>query len=365
MKIEICEHLIQSWLKHIKNCQIVQTNWTLSPFLADEISQTCYEEVNFFIDLIKSDENFKDFNIFKQSTTKQMLLQCEIDTVGIAIKNQAVEKIYMVDSAFHESGLNYGDTVARIIKKLIRAVFIARIVYPKIPCELLFVTPKCGYELQDNLKKMVSLVKKTVQDFFPEINIEFYANESFAKEIYAPILENIQKISDDNDLFLRSLQLAKIADGYLKNRTHYPPIIPPIIDYEPISIDGQDTNKPTGIPTGFTYTNLDAKQRTNETKTPRGGNTEIVFNILQGLIRNGKILGVLPNLLNKAYCSRVFSLPYPMLIPVSNFKEFGYERIRFYSELIEIDGKDYLVCSQWTKEVRIPRLQKWYSSISL
>lgn len=31
MKIEIGESLVYSWLKHIKECQIVQTNWKCSP----------------------------------------------------------------------------------------------------------------------------------------------------------------------------------------------------------------------------------------------------------------------------------------------------------------------------------------------
>ena len=31
MKIEICEQMVQSWLQHIKKCQVVQTNWMISP----------------------------------------------------------------------------------------------------------------------------------------------------------------------------------------------------------------------------------------------------------------------------------------------------------------------------------------------
>jgi hypothetical protein len=31
MKIEIGESLMYSWLKHIQKCQIVQTNWKVSP----------------------------------------------------------------------------------------------------------------------------------------------------------------------------------------------------------------------------------------------------------------------------------------------------------------------------------------------
>jgi hypothetical protein len=42
MKIEICEQMVQSWLQHYKQCEIVQTNWTVSPlreFTPDQINQ--------------------------------------------------------------------------------------------------------------------------------------------------------------------------------------------------------------------------------------------------------------------------------------------------------------------------------------
>ena len=31
MKIEMGESLLYSWLRHVKECQIVQTNWKISP----------------------------------------------------------------------------------------------------------------------------------------------------------------------------------------------------------------------------------------------------------------------------------------------------------------------------------------------
>ena len=31
MNIEICEQMIQSWLLNCKQCEIVQTNWSISP----------------------------------------------------------------------------------------------------------------------------------------------------------------------------------------------------------------------------------------------------------------------------------------------------------------------------------------------
>lgn len=117
MKIEICEQLLASWLKHIKGCQSVQTNWTVSPLTLKTFSESDFELPNLLIDEINNHEAYKDASVFKKSTFSQMLLQCEIDVVGIKINNCAIEKVYMIDSAFHENGLNYGDDVSRIAKK--------------------------------------------------------------------------------------------------------------------------------------------------------------------------------------------------------------------------------------------------------
>ncbi|GAA0761868.1 hypothetical protein GCM10008907_30320 [Clostridium sartagoforme] len=45
MKIEMGESLILSWLKHIKNCQLIQLNWTVSPewsFHKNLSSKSCF-----------------------------------------------------------------------------------------------------------------------------------------------------------------------------------------------------------------------------------------------------------------------------------------------------------------------------------
>ena len=42
MKIEICEQMVQSWLLNCKLCEIVQTNWSISPlrdFTVSEIDE--------------------------------------------------------------------------------------------------------------------------------------------------------------------------------------------------------------------------------------------------------------------------------------------------------------------------------------
>ena len=116
MKIEMGESLILSWLKPIKKCQIVQTNWKVSKTW--ETFKT--KEVNDFYHLAK--EKFGE-DIFKKNSQSQLIQQAEIDAVGVAYLKDNTSTIYAVDIAYHESGLNYGsakETVNKITKKITR-----------------------------------------------------------------------------------------------------------------------------------------------------------------------------------------------------------------------------------------------------
>ena len=284
MKIEICEQMVQSWLQHIKQCQIVQTNWMISP-LRDISGQIPYvewfmediaEKLNDAIDAetkaafalsaakeiadsyadavsdqpehpgealnamthhfvtLNQKETAALANIFGQSTPHQFVTQCEIDVVGIKLYNPAlqpdqngIEKLYLIDSAFHKGTLGYGDAVARVLKKLIRACLVSYLVFGnQYPVEVAFATPDCtpGYE-----KKIVALVdllrdllKKHYSPQYDNIELNLYFNEDFANKIYGPLKDNIDLLNNDNDLFMRALNLAKAAENRLTTPTSAP-----------------------------------------------------------------------------------------------------------------------------------------------
>ena len=123
MKIEVGESIFYSWLRHVKQCQIVQTNWKVS-------SQWDLKNEDKLIHLMtKIDEFFyKKYNykIFKSNTSiSQLLRQAECDVLGISISDKT-QKMYAIDVAFHESGLNYGSrevTVMKVIEKCARTAF--------------------------------------------------------------------------------------------------------------------------------------------------------------------------------------------------------------------------------------------------
>lgn len=255
MKIEICEQMVQSWLQHIKQCEIVQTNWTVSPlreFRPDQIDQVktlmtdIQDKLNSLLNpetinalqesadqesdegyLIESDENVNQpqektknikttkLNIFKKSTPSQFIKQCEIDVVGIKFDDSKAEKIYLIDTAFHRSGLGYHDAVATVVKKIIRAVLVSAVVFnTNIPVEVIFAAPKCGNKLENEIKLVVTALIKIIKSFYPDTTIELYLNETFTREVYLPLKNNTDKLNNDNDLFMRAMNLAKVSESF-------------------------------------------------------------------------------------------------------------------------------------------------------
>lgn len=91
MKIEMGESLMQSYLKHIKGCLITQTNW-------------------------KTLRSWKKSNEDKaKAKFEKMLNQAELDVIGIAN-----DKIYMVEIAFHEQGLRYGNDDNKVRDRVLK-----------------------------------------------------------------------------------------------------------------------------------------------------------------------------------------------------------------------------------------------------
>ena len=283
MKIEMCEQMVQSWLQHFKRCQVVQTNWMISPLIdvsshlayvdgfmkdissklnaeidaatmasmamvgeidaAEEIANCCeamegkdemglddlplYHHMLHFFATLNNKEAAAVKNIFGASTANQFITQCEIDVVGIKLADAVspstpggVEKIYLVDSAFHKGNLGYGNAAARVLKKIIRAIPVSEIAFGnQIPVEIAFATPNCGTTLHNKIKDMVSILedilKKHYAPRYDNIEIKLYFNEDFAQQIYVPLKDHIDDLNNDNDLFMRSLNLAKVSEKTL------------------------------------------------------------------------------------------------------------------------------------------------------
>lgn len=107
MKIEMGESLFYSWLRHVKECQIVQTNWTTSSQWQlnneDRLEEIMTLTDKFFFDKY-------GYSIYKKtSSLSQLLQQAECDAIGIEIQD-STNKIYVHEINIGEfNGIELGE----------------------------------------------------------------------------------------------------------------------------------------------------------------------------------------------------------------------------------------------------------------
>ena len=152
----------------------------------------------------------------------QFVRQTEIDILGVELNNGEAKNIYMVDTAYHKDGLNYSDTVSVVTKKIIRAVLVADIIFgTEVPVHIVFASPECKPGPQLKIETVKNYLdgyiskRPTLKGKPSKISIELYMNDDFSNEIYLPLRNEIDKLYGGNDLFMRSLNLAKIAESKL------------------------------------------------------------------------------------------------------------------------------------------------------
>lgn len=206
MKIEIGESLLYSWLRHVKECQIVQTNWKPS-------SQWKLKNTDKLLEIMGNThqyfENEYGYSIYKKNSLEQLLMQAEIDVLGVAMDDGG-NHIYAVDVAFHEAGLNYGskdETVTRIIKKCLRT---AMCIYGHMDTdegEIIFASPKINTAVLDELRPKMDEINTLLEQLGLRFKTRLIANEEFNVKILKPIILASGGISDTSELFLRSYQM--------------------------------------------------------------------------------------------------------------------------------------------------------------
>ena len=374
MKIEMCEQMLQSWLQHCEQCEIVQTNWMVSPLRVDKITDAeiadvaaIMKEVQAELNQVLSDdiktalqeevdeesEEHEDtsatpkkrrkkvtkLDIFKQSKARQFIRQCEIDVVGCKLDEGITDKIYLVDTAFHKSGLGYHNPVATVVKKIVRAMVVAVIIFGEyVPVKVVFAAPKCGDTLKNELEDVVNKLRHilSAKSRYANIEIELYFNERFATDIYLPLVSQIDHLNNDNDLYMRAMNLSQVAAGYAP--------------------------APAAAPAAAPATAPSSKA--GKARASRGTNESQMFAILNDMIKNGKMIpAVLNDLQTPAFVNARFKIStYPLLIKEAYFPYSSHERCRFYKRSITIHGEKYLVCSQLSQE-KIDKIDQWCNTL--
>lgn len=314
-------------------CQIVQVNWTPSSLL--DFSSDDIKLIECFINDVREVISAEEIDIFKKSTVNQFVFQTEIDVVGIKVLAKTVEAIYLVDSAFHEFGLGYKNPTATILKKLLRMLVVSNMFFKHIPSNIIFVSPYARERVSFDIDKNLNELQPIIVKYFGDMKVELMFNEQVTNQIYKPLVDNLDNFKNDNALFIRSLKLANTCKKFMRQE----------------KIISNSANNPP---------KCNVKNENTAMKTPRGENERIVFSALNKIISLGKMSeSLLMKLQDSNYTKRIFHMStFSFLTAQSNFNEKKYERKRFYKPLININGQEYLVCSQWIPE-RIAKLNTW------
>ncbi len=205
MKIEMGESLLQSYLKHVENCLISQTNWKTSSNW--NIESSCRDQIEYIYNKIRTDNQFSD--VFKKNELDQILKQAEIDVLGLNDKNT----VFMVEVAFHEGGLNYGskiETKNKIFEKLLRAYLIGLTYFPNKELKIIFATPKTNPATKEIIDDYFELLDRMFSS--DTVHFLFITNDEFKNKILIPTLKITNSDADTGELFLRSYKLLNMFD---------------------------------------------------------------------------------------------------------------------------------------------------------
>lgn len=333
MKIEIGESLIYSWLRHVKECQIVQSNWKASPkwvFNHNAEIETMLNELDVYF------STQYGYKVFKKNVSlSQIIQQGECDVLGINVlddenSNGVAYNYYAVDVAYHQKRLQYGtkyETTLKIIAKCIRTIFSLYGFFGAKSGEIIFASPKVG----NNVYSLANPLFDYLNDYFTSkgfsFNIRFIYNESFEEKIIKPVVLVSKDVADTNELFMRSYQLADMFSNE----------------------DKEDDEKKK---TKKSLKTLSKSSSKTSSKAPTSTTTiydelrvgQIARTILKDVLKTKKLTDIaVINLQDKSYCRDILGVTVPVLVEEGN----AFDRGRYYASPVEIESKKFYVTNDW------------------
>lgn len=337
MKIEMGESLFYSWLRHVKECQIVQTNWKVS--LQWSLSDA--DELERMMKIVDNHYTQKyGYAIFKKnSSLSQLLQQGECDVLGVSIQPEETT-YYAIDVAFHEAGLNYGSrdtTVMKVLEKCARTAFCLHGYMATNEAEIIFASPKINPSVLSDLEPCIEEMNTMFRENGYDYNFRIIANEEYNDLVLKPILLASDGVADTSELFLRSYQMYKMFSGETSSRT---PRVRATTSKAPV--DGVD------------YTEADLYK---ELKIGQLAQKVLGRMLSDGYATDEEIAAMQ----TPEYSKQNFDLQYPLLAEENS----EFEHVRYYTKPIFIRGKSYRMCSQWFEVPANndrPYLLKWIES---
>ena len=324
MKIEMGESLFYSWLRHVKECQIVQTNWKTSPQWT-LLHEEKLEEVK-----AHTDRYFRDrhgYDIYKKtSSLSQLLQQAECDALGMSILDGST-KVFAVDVAFHEAGVNYGDretTIKKIIAKCLRTAMCIYGYLDTREAEIIFASPKINNNILDAVMPCLVEAQKLLDDLGFHFRLRIIANEDFRDKVLEPILLVSDGVADTNELFLRSYQMLQMFDRKERSANNTRK------SQGGSKLQETNTTTPAELSDDDTYAELKIGK--------------LAQTVLRRLLQSEAVSeDEIEQMQTADYSKTVFDLQYPLLVK----QDEEYERVRYYRNPVCIRGINYMLCSQW------------------
>lgn len=336
MKIEMGESLFYSWLRHVKECQIVQTNWKVS-------SQWQLSNADALKELMALVDNHYsqkyDYTIFKRNASlSQLLQQGECDVLGISIQPDDM-KYYAVDVAFHEAGLNYGNrdtTVMKVLEKCARTTFCLHGYLSTREAEIIFASPKINPAVLNDLTPCIEEMNGLFADNGYDFTFRIIANEEYNDLVLKPILLASDGVADTSELFLRSYQMYKMFSDVntTTKRTR------------------GATSNTKAEPMEYDYTDSDVYQ---ELKIGQLAQKVLGRMLCDGCASEEEIEAMQ----TPEYSKQQFDLQYPLLRLATESET----PLHYYAKPIEINGTRYRMCCEWFEKNGAnndrPYLLKW------
>jgi hypothetical protein len=342
MKIEIAESLILSWLRHTKNCQLVQLNWKPSVGTWDleneNILETIMKDTDQYFSMKYGLDLFK-----KNSSISQLLQQGEIDALGLELKNGAVRNIYGIDVAFHESGLNYGskeESISRIIKKMVRTAMILHGYFNMRTGEIIFASPKINDSISVPLQKCVDELNVLLRQWGFSFRFHLICNGDFRDKVFNVVTSLSKSVADTSELFMRSIQMYNL----------------------------------------FTSETVRQESKQQKKRGKAGSSDFKVFEEMKigELVRSSFTRLAANNLLDykeveyltqAEYSKTIFNVNHPVLkeyneeIPLTKQRMDSKGYPRYYKDLYLIIGKQYLLCNHWVEDLSMSYFIAWLNDI--
>lgn len=311
MKIEMGESLFYSWLRHVKECQIVQTNWKVSPQWTLQHEEELQELMAVTDTYFEKEYGYKIYK--KNASLSQVIQQGECDALGVSFQDGNV-KTYAVDVAFHENGLNYGSretTVMKVINKCIRTSMCIYGYMDIREAEIIFASPKIYNAVLIDAEKGVADAERILREQGYQFTLRIIANEDFNNLVLSPILLASNGIADTSELFLRSYQMIQMFD----------------------SGDREQKKNPEDK-----VQNVDASAY-RELKV--GKLAQIP---LREILESGKVSSdEITHMQTLEYSREHFGIGFPLLAKAGT----DFDASRYYQKPLEIFGETYYMTSQW------------------